>query len=373
MEAFEDVDVEGSFHEYQKSLRDRADDSIHEVRHVLERPRSRSLSPESPRRRRSSERSTGPALRTRSLSGSSRFNDNSYKAAVDKLRYMLSRHDREARAPLPRSRTVHFQPSQLSYPRSVSPVLRRSNLPNMDDVIPVLQNQAGYIQQLEGQVKFSKEEFAHLKQKLIEITEENSRLHEELKNVISKEIIEREDTEVRTRHTDQHSPSKYEKLKNELERISSLHTAKNHRLEAQLTYTREELERSEQLVENLKSKLRMQESINVMGKESQSAQDGICIKCAQNEAMVSSSAEKQQQAIDKLTRERDDLVHTVAHFKSRMEELKSKEEEAYSQVKKSIEMVDEAQLEKTRAIMESEQLRDQLNVTHERMAEMVGA
>ena len=46
-------------------------------------------------------------------------------------------------------------------------------------------------------------------------------------------------------------------------------------------------------------------------------------------------------------RERDELVDRVTSMKSRLSELQQKEEEAYQQVKRSVQMVEQAQLEQT--------------------------
>ena len=46
-------------------------------------------------------------------------------------------------------------------------------------------------------------------------------------------------------------------------------------------------------------------------------------------------------------RERDELVDKLTSMKARMTELKAREEDAYQQVKKSVQMVEQAQLEQT--------------------------
>ena len=46
-------------------------------------------------------------------------------------------------------------------------------------------------------------------------------------------------------------------------------------------------------------------------------------------------------------RERDELVDRVTSMKSRLSELQQREEEAYQQVKRSVQMIEQAQLEQT--------------------------
>ena len=52
-------------------------------------------------------------------------------------------------------------------------------------------------------------------------------------------------------------------------------------------------------------------------------------------------------------RERDDLVTQVTRLRGRVEELHAREEEAYQQVKRSVEMVELAQLEQTQVVNDS--------------------
>ena len=46
-------------------------------------------------------------------------------------------------------------------------------------------------------------------------------------------------------------------------------------------------------------------------------------------------------------RERDELVDRVTSMKTRLSELQEREDEAYQQVKRSVQMVEQAQLEQT--------------------------
>ena len=48
-----------------------------------------------------------------------------------------------------------------------------------------------------------------------------------------------------------------------------------------------------------------------------------------------------------MSRERDELMDQLTSMKTRVEEMRQREEDAYSQVKKSVEMVEQAQLEQT--------------------------
>ncbi|XP_013420193.1 serologically defined colon cancer antigen 8 homolog isoform X2 [Lingula anatina] len=450
MQAFEDVDFDESFGEYQHSLKERIHVSMEEVRQALESPAppsSRSASPSSPRMRSSprysAKKKTGLDPRTRSsssrsprghdsqesheypqrrpgsrnssenaeritgrhyhqqqprhrprqgghqlkgrkpTSGSSRisgpkqpFNDLSYKAAVDRLRDMLQQYD-STHSPLTRPKTVHFEPSQISHQFIPSPVYKKSDLPRVEEVVPIVQHQSNYIKQLEAESQFCKGEITALKKRIAEVVEENKMLQEELKSVMSQNILADSDQEFkgsRSRQDDEDRMSRldYKRWKKELERISDLHSAKSRRLEAQLANAREEAEQNEKVVEELQGKLRLLESLNKLGRADTEQEPGLCIQCAQNEAMVSSViGGRNTQVIENLTKERDGLIETVASFKSKLEDQKQREEEAYAQLKKSAELVEQAQFDKMQAITQREQLADKLHKFERRMEDLV--
>ena len=54
-----------------------------------------------------------------------------------------------------------------------------------------------------------------------------------------------------------------------------------------------------------------------------------------------------RQLCAKIFSERDDLMSRLTEMRSRLEDFKSKDELTYEQVKKSVEMVEQAQLEQT--------------------------
>ncbi|XP_013399284.1 serologically defined colon cancer antigen 8 homolog [Lingula anatina] len=279
------------------------------------------------------------------------FNDLSYKAAVDRLRDMLQQYD-STHSPLTRPKTVHFEPSQISHQFIPSPVYKKSDLPRVEEVVPIVQHQSNYIKQLEAESQFCKGEITALKKRVAEVVEENKMLQEELKSVMSQNILADSDQEIkgsksRQDNEDRMSRLDYKRWKKELERISDLHSAKSRRLEAQLANAREEAEQNEKVVEELQGKLRLLESLNKLGRADTGQEPGLCIQCAQNEAMVSSViGGRNTQVIENLTKERDGLIETVASFKSKLEDQKQREEEAYAQLKKSAELVEQAQFDK---------------------------
>ena len=166
--------------------------------------------------------------------------------------------------------------------------------------------------------------------------------------------------------------SEYTKWHKELERLKTLHLAKSERLEVQLSHAREELKGYERETDDLRSKLRVQEALQVaLGNETVPLAAGLCLKCTTNEAVLPATFANQKKTIEKITSERDDLMSRLTEMRTRLEDFKSKDELIYEQVKKSVEMVEQAQLEQTQALIEKEQLKEELIDIRQRMSEHV--
>ncbi|XP_068681443.1 serologically defined colon cancer antigen 8 homolog [Montipora foliosa] len=151
-------------------------------------------------------------------------------------------------------------------------------------------------------------------------------------------------------------------LEEEVEKIRKLHEAKTKHLETLLYSTRDELEDSQRQVSELQNKLRAQKLLI-----DQSNQPALCVKCGQETALLSNShSDAAIQTINKLSKERDDLMNTLTEQKEVLGEVRQREFEAYSQVKNSCHMVEQAQLEKAEAIIHVRQLREDLHRERER-------
>ena len=72
-------------------------------------------------------------------------------------------------------------------------------------------------------------------------------------------------------------------------------------------------------------------------------------------------------------RERDDLTTQLASLRSKYASQKQKEEDSYEQVKRAVAMVEEAQLQQTQALIQKEQLKEELTSMRGRMEEHVVA
>ncbi|KAM7443717.1 centrosome cycle [Porites harrisoni] len=151
-------------------------------------------------------------------------------------------------------------------------------------------------------------------------------------------------------------------LEEEVDKIRKLHEAKTKHLETLLYSTRDELEDSQRQVLELETKLRAHKVM-----EEQRNQPVLCVKCGHQAALLSGShSDAAMETINKLTRERDDLMNTLTGQKAVLAEVRQREFEAYNQVKNSCHMVEQAQLEKAEAIIHVQQLKDDLQKERDR-------
>lgn len=241
--------------------------------------------------------------------------------------------------------------SQISSPQY------RSNpagpLPTPEEAAAMLKNQAVYTSHLESESRYIKEEMAVLRAKLAEVLEENRMLHSELKTTVVHEILKEGGDALNAmdpfdlKFGSSMARHDFKQWQVELERLSKLHAAKTDRLETQLQQSRLDNEKLEQTVDDLKSQLRIQESVPTL----ENSQMGFLSETERNTTL---------RIVEKLTRERDDLVDHVTSLQAQLQKTRHSEEEAYQQMKKGIELVEQAQLEQTEALVQKEQVNDEL-------------
>ncbi|KAL3873813.1 hypothetical protein ACJMK2_036898 [Sinanodonta woodiana] len=328
--------------EYQRSVRERANASLNKLEDVL----------------------NATSLNT-TLNTSTRVKEQLSAAVHPRT---LTWHEDEARRPQKyKDAATHLQnllkndqtPFTTQSILSAPPPPPKGPLPNVEEALNLLQNQAIYMQQLEAENRFMKDEFAAIRVKIKDILEENQKLHEELKKSILEEIFGEESMmlkigdDISKSFEDVDTSVTRGNLKQwqiELEKLSTLHAAKTARLEVQLKHEREEIQKYEQLLEDMRHQIRLHEAIPTR-------EDGLLPDLYINEGQRS----LQNQLVNRLTKERDDLMEMVGRLKSQLQEMSSREEEAYEQMKKGIELIEEAQLEQTQAMIQKEQLAEELN------------
>ncbi|XP_066282502.1 serologically defined colon cancer antigen 8 homolog isoform X2 [Branchiostoma lanceolatum] len=403
-----DGDVSDSLVEYQRAVRDRASETHNELHHALSAPYPGQTSP--PRS------GAGPAHMDISPEALAK-QEQVYQTAVDRLRNILqkppgssSRSKTGSRPPTSpgRGRSPSRQPLFPSSPDKfgdpqfvpVSPIRhlgdRGHDLPPAEELVPLLTTQDGYIQQLEAENRYVKEELSLLKGRVREVVDENQKLHESLKG---RHVAATLDEELGIPQTQENVPAAsmgvgssvpaaenmgraadmkdkdlFQKWQRELERLKALYAAKAGQLEAQLKTTKSELGRKEEECDALQAKVRQQESLGLLdaGVGEGRQVGGVCIRCAQQEAVLSGTqVGTLEQNLQRVTRERDELMDALSQTRALMSEMKQREDEAYEQVKQSVALVEQAHLEKTEALVQRAQVTEELANQRKRLEDII--
>ncbi|XP_062066695.1 serologically defined colon cancer antigen 8 isoform X5 [Lepus europaeus] len=118
--------------------------------------------------------------------------------------------------------------------------------------------------------------------------------------------------------------------------------------------------------EDLKEQLKHKESL--LAANLSNRVGGLCLKCAQHEAVLSQThSNVHMQTIERLTKERDDLMSALVSVRSSLADVQQREASAYEQVKQAVQMTEEANFEKTKALIRCEQLKNELQRQTDRL------
>ncbi|KAM4607035.1 serologically defined colon cancer antigen 8 homolog [Polymixia lowei] len=355
---------------YQKELRERANRSIQQLSSVLtlrspdgeevEGDRSSPGSPDSP--------TAGEE--------EAAWTQRSQSEAVNQLKSLLLKQHKDASSPL--------SPSKRRSPSKVPQEEGTSSVTDIHDLVPIIYNQSEYIQHLEAEVKFCKEEVQGLKQRVRVVVVENEKLQSELKSKMADETLKdftildstvNQGTAAKGQIASKPVHSMPERVdnhawKNELAQLKELYQAQTETLEAQVMSLRKELSVSQKECEEVKARLRHREAqaaeTSKVGGAPRVA--GLCLKCAQHEAVLAGTHTNMHvQAIDRLTKERDELMVALRAVRTSQQEAQQREWSACMQVKQAVEMAEEANLHKTRVEVQCEQLSRELGRQRERL------
>ncbi|XP_032245264.1 serologically defined colon cancer antigen 8 isoform X3 [Phoca vitulina] len=270
-----------------------------------------------------------------------------------------------------------------------------ASIPTVYNLVPIINDQSQYIHHLEAEVKFCKEELSGMKNRVQVVVLENERLQQELKsqrqgeamreqtlldasgNLQNSWITTGEDSGVdeaakwrfsRDNADTVKGPSagEAEKWKLELERLKLTYEEKGEILESQLKFLRKDLAEYQKNCEDLKERLKHKESL--LAANTSNCVGGLCLKCAQHEAVLSQTHNNVHvQTIERLTKERDDLMSALVSVRSSLTDGQRREASAYEQVKQALRTTEEANFEKTKALIQCEQLKNQLERQTERL------
>ncbi|XP_023586658.1 serologically defined colon cancer antigen 8 isoform X4 [Trichechus manatus latirostris] len=270
-----------------------------------------------------------------------------------------------------------------------------NNVPTLHNLVPIINDQSQYIHHLEAEVKFCKEELSGMKNRIQVVVLENDRLQQELKsqrgeetmkeqtlldtcgNMQNSSITTGEDSGVdeaakrplshgNTDLIKAASAAEAEKWKLELEQLKFTYKDKSEILESQLKFLRKDLAEYQKKCEDLQERLKHKESLLTANISNRVG--GLCLKCAQHEAVLSQTHNNVHvQTIERLTKERDDLMSALVSIRSSLTDVQQREASAYEQVKQAVQMTEEANFEKTKALIQCEQLKNELKRQSERL------
>ncbi|XP_024916303.1 serologically defined colon cancer antigen 8 homolog isoform X4 [Cynoglossus semilaevis] len=288
--------------------------------------------------------------------------------AVNQLKSLLLRQCRDIPASLSPSQ------KQSSYKRLCED--QKSTFPVYQDLVPMIHNQSEYIQHLEAEVKLCKEELQEMKQRVRVVVVQNETLQSELQSKYVDESLNDytiQNSTVNKSHGGQNlslsmkGQSLQQKtgqtLRNELEQLKQIHQAQVQSLESQIISLRKDLSVSQKECEELKILLRRKEkqAADALRADGLPRVAGLCIKCAQHEAVLAETHTNQHvQTIDRLTKERDELLVALCALRASQQEAQQREWSSCLQVKQAVVMAEEAQLEKAKVAVQCEQLSREL-------------
>ncbi|EPQ17786.1 Serologically defined colon cancer antigen 8 like protein [Myotis brandtii] len=304
--SLENSTLEESLGQYQLSLQERVRRTFHHLREYNATVRGGALEP--PISAEGGSEDTGTA-----------WHELQHSHAVIQLKALLYQQA---------TKENEVSPSRRKMSPLRSSEYEETNMPTAHNLVPIIYDQSQYIHHLEAEVKFCKEELSGMKNRIQVVVLDNERLQQELKarrpeeamreqtlldasgNTQNSWITRGEDSGVQEAvkkfsHGDANimktsSAGEAEKWKLELERLKLTYEQKCEILESQLRVLRKDLAECQKNCEDLKGRLKHKES--VLAAQAPSRVGGLCVKCAQHEAVLSQThSHVHMQTIERLT------------------------------------------------------------------------
>ncbi|KAJ3662136.1 hypothetical protein Zmor_006495 [Zophobas morio] len=250
----------------------------------------------------------------------------------------------------PSIRPTSIMPADTEKHNSSAAKLENNSAP--PELMSFIEKQEDYIEQLEKESRFCREELSSLLSKVKDVISENENLHEKQKSNIMKSVFNHLETETET-ETDidlsqkvSLSPKKAKKHKI-LEGPTIVFESRISELEAQLTQAKIDLRKALENNENYKKKI-----------ADGSIFDGL-------------GFEHYKKQIDTLQREKDILQETVTKLQSALSKIRDKENDTCDQVKRSLDAAEQAHYEKNAAEIEIRRLKDELDRQHAKLRDAI--
>ncbi|XP_032910172.1 serologically defined colon cancer antigen 8 isoform X5 [Catharus ustulatus] len=359
--------LEESLERYQRRLRERASESISQLKNAL------------------AKGDGGTGFEQSSVDGAS---DDCGTAASQELQHSHAVNQLKILLQHQEIMESEESPSRKKKPFHNPPEAVPADLPALSDLVPIINDQSQYINHLEAEVKFYKEELCGVKDREQAVLFENEELHQKLKFLTAEYILREQslpDASANTQNSwpvggqDCSTPQPVtsspahnkdqtfvpaasgdkEKWPVELENLKLHYQEKVNILDAQIQSLRKDLSESQKTCKDLEGRLKHQKSLFSARNSSQVG--GLCLNCAQHEAVLAQThCNAHVQTIDRLTRERDDLMDALVSLRQSMKEMQQRESNACKQVEDAVQMAEEANFEKTKALVHCEQLKSEM-------------
>ncbi|XP_039553799.1 serologically defined colon cancer antigen 8 isoform X4 [Passer montanus] len=318
--------LEESLERYQRRLRERASESISQLKHALATGDGTGFDQSSV------DEGSDNADTANGDCETAASQELQHSHAVNQLKILLQHQERMESEESPSRRKNSFHKPPEAVPE---------DLPALFDLVPIITDQSQYIKHLEAEVKFYKEELCEVKDQEQTVLLENEELHQKLK-FLTAEYMSREQT-----------------LLDASENLKLLYQEKVNILDAQIQSLRKDLSESQKTCKDLEGRLKHQKSL--FAARSSSQVGGLCLNCAQHEAILAQThCNVHVQTIERLTRERDDLMDALVSVRQSIKEMQQRESNACKQVEHAVQMAEEANFEKTKALVHCEQLKSEM-------------
>uniref|UniRef100_A0A8B9SL29 Serologically defined colon cancer antigen 8 n=1 Tax=Anas platyrhynchos TaxID=8839 RepID=A0A8B9SL29_ANAPL len=257
------------------------------------------------------------------------------------------------------------------------PEAAAEDLPGLSDLVPIINDQSQYINHLEAEVKFCKEELYGMRERVREVVLENEDLHQKLKFLAAEHTLREQtllDASVRFYFCCCFNQENFFLPSFLKEKLKLLYQEKCLSI-AEIFFlflSRKDLSESQKTCEDLEGRLKHQKSL--VSATHSSRVGGLCLKCAQHEAVLAQThSNVHVQIIERVTKERDDLMDALVSVRRNMKEMQQRESNAYEQVKQAVQMAEEANLEKTKALVQCEQLKSEMERQKNRLEKELAA
>ncbi|NXL65631.1 SDCG8 protein, partial [Chordeiles acutipennis] len=371
---------------------ERASKSIHQLKYALEESQFEEGEGEAGFDQCAVDKGSDDVDRGNDDSGNAASQEVQHSQAVTQLKILLQHQERMGSEVSPSRRKMSF----CKHPEATP-----GDLPALSDLVPIINDQSQYINHLEAEVKFCKEELAGMKDRVQVVVLENEELHQKLKFLTAEHTLREQtllDASANTQNSwpvdgnncSMHQPvtsspahnkdqafvkaavGEIEKWHEELEKLKLLYQEKVNILDVQIQSLRKDLSESQKTCKDLEGRLKHQKLL--VSATNPSRVGGLCLNCAQQEAVLAQThSNVHMQTIERITKERDDLMEALVSLRRNMKEMQQRESNACEQVKQAMQMAEEANLEKTKALVRCEQLKSEMERQKNRLEKELAA